>query len=366
MKQLNILNNYFIMWIFMEIKEKMDSLRNYFHGKKVLVAFSGGADSTLLALVAKEEAKEALAVTVDNGVMPPECIQKAEQIAGKIGITHQILKMNFLKDPAFGKNPPNRCYICKNKIYHQLKKISKEYHFDFVADGTNISDLLEDRPGIIVNIEKNIKTPLVASELTAPEVRTILHDLGIDYHPSTTCFATRIPAGRIITPKKISRIAYAENLIRNLTRLNLVRVRDDEGLALIEVEDVNKLIDKGLLSHLDSELKAVGFKKVTIAIGSYGNSEKEMVVYKPCKDEKNKIMFETELPYSINISETCQELATLGSVKCSSEMGIAMLEIDERNITFFEKGKIVARKVKDMEDAQKILVKVLPCLRRQK
>lgn len=350
----------------MEIKEKMESLRNYFHGKKVIVAFSGGADSTLLALVAKEEADEALAVTVDNGLMPSECILKAEQIAGKIGIEHQLIKMNFLKDPDFEKNPPNRCYICKNKIYHKLKKISKEYQFDFVVDGTNISDLLEDRPGVMVNIEKNIKTPLVKSEFTTPEVRTILQEWEVDYHPSTTCFATRIATGGLITPKKISRIAYAENLIHNLTSLDVVRVRDDEGLALIEVEDVNKLIDKSLLTYLDSELKAIGFKKVAMDIGSYTTSQKEIVVYKPCKDEKNKIMFETELPYSINISETCQELETLGAVKCSPEMGIIMLEIDGRNITFFEKGKIVARKVKDRKDAQDVLVKVLPCLRRQK
>jgi pyridinium-3,5-biscarboxylic acid mononucleotide sulfurtransferase len=298
--------------------------------------------------------------------MPSDCIQKAEQIAGKIGIKHQTIRLNFLKDPSFEKNPPNRCYICKNKIYHQLQKIAAEYQFDFVADGTNISDLLEDRPGVMVNIEKNIKTPLIKSKLTAPEVRAVLHDLEVDYHPSTTCFATRITTGKMITPQKITRIAYAENLIRNLTHLNVIRVRDDEGLALIEVENVNKLIDKGLLSYLDSELKAVGFKKVTLDIGSYNNSEKEMVIYKPCKDEKNKIMFETELPYLINIPETCQQLETLGPVKCSSEMGIAMLEIDNRNITFFEKGKIVARKVKNPKDAQKVLTKILPCLRRQK
>jgi uncharacterized protein len=352
--------------MFMEIEAKLNSLRNYFRGKKVLVAFSGGADSTLLALVANDEAKEALAVTVDNGVMPPECMQRAEQIAQKIGIKHLILRENFLEDHAFEKNPPNRCYICKNKTYQQLKRMASDYQYDFVVDGTNISDLLEDRPGIMVNIEKNIRTPLVYSGLASQEVRTILHDWGVDYHPSTTCFATRIPTGSMITPQKISRIAYAENFIRNRADLDVVRVRDDEGLACIEVENVDKLIDKGLLHHLGSELKAIGFLKVTINIGSYGNSEKEMIVYKPCKHEKNKIMFETELPYQLNIPDTCHELETLGKVKCSSEMGIAMLELDGKNITLFDKGKIVARRVKDQKDAQELLTKVLPCIRRQK
>ena len=184
------------------------------------------------------------------------------------------------------------------------------------------------------------------------------------YNPSTTCFATRIPTGKTITSKKINRISYAENLIKNLTGLDVVLVRDDEGMASIEVKDVDKLIDRGLLHHLDLELKAVGFKRVTLDIGSYGDLKDEMVVYKPCKDEKNKIMFEIELPYQLNIGLTCCELETMGKVKCSKEMGIAMLEMEGRNITLFAKGKIVARRVKDREDAQEVLLKILPCLRR--
>lgn len=350
----------------MEIQEKIGNLKDFFHDKKVIVAFSGGADSTLLALIARDEAKEALAVTVDNGVMPTECIQKAEQIAEKIGIKHQTLTNNFLEDPSFEINPPNRCYICKNKIYQQLEKMASDYHYDFVTDGTNISDLLEDRPGILVNIEKNIKTPLVKYGFTSQEVRTILQDMNVEYHPSTTCLATRIPTGEMITTKKINRINYAENLINNLTGLDVVRVRDNEGIALIEVENVNKLIDKAILHHLNSELKAVGFKKVTMDISSRGDSGTEMVVYKPCKDEKNKIMLETELPYRINITETCHELETLGEVKCSPKMGVALLESDGRNVTLFDKGKIVARRVKDKKDAQNLLIRVLPCIRRQK
>lgn len=349
----------------MELERKLDNLKTFFNNKKVVVAFSGGADSTLLALLAKAHAKEALAVTVDNGVMPSGCIDKAEEIAQKIGIKHRIITMNFLEDPSFEKNPPNRCYICRNRMYQQIEKIASDYHYDLVVDGTNISDLLEDRPGIMVNIEKKIQTPLVRYGFTSQDVRTILREWKIDYHPSTTCFATRIPSGRIITPKKIHRIAYAENLIRNLTGLSVVRVRDDEGLACIEVESIEKFIDKVPLDYLDSELKSIGFKKVTLNIVDYGTSKNEIVVYKPCKHEKNRIMFEIELPYQLNILLTCQELENLGEVKCSPEMGLAMLEVDGRNITLFEKGKIIARRVKDQEDAWNLLTKILPCICRQ-
>ncbi|MDO5834957.1 MAG: ATP-dependent sacrificial sulfur transferase LarE [Methanobacterium sp.] len=347
----------------MDIQIKIDHLRNHLHGKKVLVAFSGGADSTLLALLVKEEAKEALAVTMDNGLLPANCIQEAEQIAQKIGIKHRVIRGNYLKDPAFEVNPPNRCYICKKKMYQKLEKIARDEHFDGVIDGSNISDLLEDRPGIGLNLEKNIEMPLIRSEITSQEVRKVLKQLNMDYNPSTTCLATRIPTGKTITTQKINRINYAENLIKNLTGLTIVRVRDDDEFALIEVKNIDKLVDKAILDHIDSELKTLGFKRVALDIGGYDVKD-EMVIYKPCKDAKNKIMFETELPYQINIPLTCQELGKLGKVKCSSEMGVAMLEMGEKNITIFSKGKIVARRVKDREDAQELLLKVLPCLRR--
>lgn len=352
--------------MFMELKKKLDTLKDFFHGKKVIVAFSGGADSTLLALIAKNEAKDSLAVTVDNGVMPPEFMKNAQEIAQKIGINHLVIQENFLDDLNFRTNPPNRCYICRKKMYQQLEKLLSDYCYDFVVDGTNISDLMEDRPGTLVNIEKNIKTPLVRVGLTSEEVRAILHKWRVNYNPSTTCLATRIPTRKTITPQKINRINYAENFIRNLTSLDVVRVRDDDGVAYIEVGDVDKLQDNVLLDSLNFELKKIGFEKVDQNIGSYADSKKETVVYRPCKSEKNRIILEIELPYQLNILDTCHELESLGEVKCSPEMGIVRLEFDGLSITLFAKGKIVARGLKDQKDGKKLLTLVLPCIRRQR
>jgi len=347
----------------MELEAKLGQLEDYLKNMKVLVAFSGGADSSLVAYIASKVSKESLAVTVDNGVMPSDCIGNAIKIAKAIGIKHSVVEEDYLSDESFRSNPPNRCYICKNKMYSKLMKIADEKNLE-VVDGTNITDLLEDRPGIMVNYGKNIKSPLVKSGFTVEDVRNALEILNIDYSKSTTCMATRISKNSEITPKKINRINYAESLLNGLSGSDVVRVRDQNGVALIELGNVDKILNTGILNHVDSELKAVGFKRVTLDIGGYGNSKKDIVIYKPCKDEKHKIMFETELPYTINIEETCKQLENLGNVKCSLEMGIAMLEIQERNITVFKTGKIVARRVVDKDDAENLLIKVLPSIRR--
>jgi uncharacterized protein len=347
----------------MEVEVKLEKLKDYLKNRKLLVAFSGGADSSLIAFIAHKMSKESIAVTIDNGVMPSDFIGNAMKIAKEIGIEHTVIKDDFLEDEAFRSNPRNRCYICKNKMYTKLMDIAEEDNFE-VVDGTNITDLLEDRPGIMVNYNKNIKSPLVIAGFTSDDVKNVLESLKIDYSKSTTCMATRISKNSEITPKKINRINYAESLLKGLSGSEIVRVRDRDGVALIELENIGKILKSGILNHIDSELKAVGFKKVTLDIGEYGNSKKELVVYKPCKDEEHKIMFETELPYTINIKETCEQLKTIGNVKCSVEMGIAMLEIEDRNVTVFKTGKVVARRVINKEDAEKLLTEVLPSIRR--
>ncbi len=347
----------------MELEAKLQNLKGYLKDKKLLIAFSGGRDSSLVAAIASNVSQDPLAVTVDNGVMPSEFIIKSTEIARKIGIKHMVVKENYLEDTSFRSNPPNRCYICKNKMYSKLVEIAMENNLEIV-DGTNITDLLEDRPGILVNYDLNIKSPLVKAGFTEENVRDALIKLKIDYSTSTTCMATRISKNSEITPKKINRLNYAESFLKGLSGSKIVRVRDQDGTAVLELENIEKLLNVGVLSHLDSELKAVGFKRVTIDIGGYGDSKKELVVYKPCKDEANKIMFETELPYTINIEKTCHELKKIGSVKCSVEMGIVMLETNGRNVTVFKNGKVVARKVKDQEDAEQLLIEVLPKIRR--
>ena len=349
----------------MDLEISLNKIRKYLKDKRIIIAFSGGADSTLLAKLAADFSCEAVAVTVDNGVLPKDCIVSAQRIAAKIGIPHHVLNENYLTDESFSSNPPQRCYICKNKMYDKLEEFAHSKNFEYIADGTNISDLLADRPGIMVNYQKKILTPLVYGGMTAEDVHDALKKFNLEYSSSTTCYATRIPTGSEITPKKINRISYAEALIKNITGEEIVRVRDDDGEARIEVSNVDSILNNEILIHISSELNAVGFKKVLLDVTGYVDSKKDNVIYKPCKDEANKIMFETELPFEINIQDTCKEMKELGEeVKCSIQMGVIMMELGGRNVTIFKKGKIVARRVKNREDARDLMVEVLPLIRR--
>ena len=348
----------------MDLDEKIKKVKNTMKGKDIVIAFSGGADSTMIAYLANKIADNVLAITFNNEIMPSTFLNDAKEIAKSIGIQHKIINQDFLEIDKFKENTTDRCYLCRNIMYSNIKKLANENGYETIVDGTNISDLLEDRPGIMVNYENNILSPLVTGGIEKEEVIEFLDIKNIKYSKSTTCLATRIKTGEEITGKKINRIKYGEDLLRNITKDDTVRVRDISNTAQIEVKDIEPLLNKNTLKLIESELKAVNFKKITLDIGTTQNEKKEIVIYKPCKDEANKIMFENELPYKIDISKTCPNLEKLGEVKCSKKMGVAMVDINNQNITIFENGKIVARKVKDKEDAQNILIEVLPLIRR--
>ncbi|MDI9437299.1 MAG: ATP-dependent sacrificial sulfur transferase LarE [Euryarchaeota archaeon] len=347
----------------MKLEDKFDQLKNYFQDHKVIIAFSGGSDSTLLAKIAERYSKEALAVTVDNGVMPAGFTKSAREIARKLGINHLIIEDDLLKNPDFSSNPPSRCYICKKNIHDRIGEVLQEKGFDWVADGTNLTDLFEDRPGVEVNYQENIKIPLVEVGLSSMEVKELLKDMKISYTPSTTCLATRIPSGSFLSMNKLRRIDYAEKFLKNLSDTDQLRVRDEDGTADIEMDYHN--LDNQTLSYIDSELKKIGFKKVTLNLAGYQTHKKDLVIYRPCQDSKNRIMFEAELPYPVDLEKSCEELKTIGTVKFSSDMGVALIKLDGVNITLFSKGKIVARNVKDRNHAEDILYQIMPHIRRR-
>ena len=152
---MNILKN--------EIDEILQNLRRY---EKILVAMSGGVDSSLVALLAKKAVGEnAMAVTVDTIALPTEEIDYAKRISKKIGIKHITVNMNEMPNRIFSQNPSDRCYHCKKSIIKKLKQIAKKYNMKIIADGTNLDDLKTHRPGALALIEEKILSPLAEADL---------------------------------------------------------------------------------------------------------------------------------------------------------------------------------------------------------
>ncbi|MGL4670459.1 MAG: ATP-dependent sacrificial sulfur transferase LarE [Methanobacteriaceae archaeon] len=349
----------------MNLEEKIEKVKLILKGKKVAIAFSGGADSTLIAIIAKEVCNDVLAITFNNGLMPSSFLANSKKIAREIGINQEIINKDLMENESFIENNTNKCFICRSEMYNSIINLANGKGFDTVIDGTNISDLLEDRPGILVNYEKGIKSPLVEAGIEKKDVKTYINELNINYSKITSCLGTRIKTGQKITVKKINRIKYGEELIKSITKEENVRVRDDNGIATIELENIEPLLKLSALKLIEAELKAVSFKKVNLNISTSQSSQNDLVIYQPCKDENGKVMFENEVPYQINLKETCNQLESLGDVKCSEKIGVAMLRIGDKNISIFEKGKIVARRVGTKEDAENLLKKILPLIRRK-
>lgn len=348
----------------MELKDKINKVIEIIKDKNIVLAFSGGSDSTLLASLCVKFCKDSIAVTIDNGLMPNDFINKTKDIANNLGIKHEIVKINMLDSEDFKSNNSKRCYICRSFMYSTIKKIGIDKNVDLVIDGNNISDFLENRPGLLVKFEENICSPLVDAGIENKDVVKYLNNMNIEYNKSTTCLATRIKTDTSLSLKNINRVNYCESLIKNISHCNLVKVRDKgDDVAEIEIDDLNSILDLSKINLIINELKAVNFKKVLLNI-DYEKVEKDLVVYKPCKDVEGKVMVENQLPYTINLENTCPQLECLGNVKYSDKINVAMLNYKDMNISIFGNGKIVIRQADNVDDAKDTFIKVLPLIRR--
>jgi uncharacterized protein len=250
--------------------------------RSLLVAFSGGVDSSVVtALAYRALGDKVLAVTVNSPLLPVLELKDAKEMAERIGVKHVVVELDELGIPGFRSNPTDRCYLCKKYRFEQLKALADKEGFLTVADGTNVSDLSQYRPGLKALRELGVYSPLLEAGLSKEDTREIarLLALPIAEKPASACLASRVPYGEELTQKRLRRIEEAEDFIKNCLGVKILRVRDHGDLARIEVgESERKLLYNEESMRLIAErLKSLGYKFVTMDLegyrfGSYDNN----------------------------------------------------------------------------------------------
>jgi len=256
------------------LEEKLSNIISFLEGKNVIVAFSGGVDSSLLAFLSKKYAKETLLITEKSILYPEEEIDEASQFARKYGINHMIIERNPLKNEEFQCNPSNRCYICKTGLYNDIIEIKNTKSFDVILDGSNIDDLSDYRPGMQALKELKIYTPYIDYNINKNEIREIsrFYNLDVQAKPSMACFSSRIPYGQIITEEKLTMIREAERFLKDRFNLKQLRVRlHENNLGRIEFlqSDLPKVLTEENMELIRNELKNIGFIYVTIDLAGF-------------------------------------------------------------------------------------------------
>jgi len=248
---------------------KLDDLVNWFEGKnKVMIALSGGVDSALVAYAAFQKlGNSAIAVTADYKTLSEEELQTAKQICSEIGIQQFLLDYNELENEEFIKNDSNRCFHCRLELGDHLIELAKEHDIQIIVDGTNLDDLGDYRPGIEALKQNGIRSPLVETNFSKSQIRDTAKFVGLSVFdkPSNSCLASRIPWGQRVTAEKLTRIEFAETIVKQLTKIRQVRVRDLDGSAKIEVDsEMIHVFNDGVLKQIIEKLKMIGFTAVEV------------------------------------------------------------------------------------------------------
>ena len=249
--------------------DSLENLVNWFDGKnKVMIALSGGVDSALVAYAAFQKlGNSAIAVTADYKTLSAEELGTAKQICSEIGIQQLLLDYSELENEDFTKNDSDRCFHCRMELGDHLIKLAKEHNVEIIVDGTNLDDLGDYRPGIKALKQNGIRSPLVETHFSKSTIRKIAKQVGLSVYdkPSNSCLASRIPWGQRVTAEKLTRIEFGETIVKQLTNVKQVRVRDIDGSAKIEVEkQMISRLDQNVLKQITEKLMMIGFTSVEV------------------------------------------------------------------------------------------------------
>lgn len=239
----------------------------------LMVAFSGGVDSSFVLKVAHETAgSRVLALTTTSPTMPDEDLVSAREIAELIGARHLIIGSNELEIPGYAENPLNRCYLCKHNLFTVCEQKAAELGIEHIVDGLNLDDLHDYRPGMQAASEKRVRHPLVEAELTKNEIRQLSKMMGLPTwdRPASPCLSSRFPYGTQITLERLQQVSGGEKLLKSLG-FKIVRVRYHGEVARLEVgrEEMARLLDPQIVEVLSREFRKLGFRFVTLDLAGF-------------------------------------------------------------------------------------------------
>jgi uncharacterized protein len=256
------------------LESKLHQLRQIFSEmEQVLIAYSGGIDSTLVTKIAYDVlGGKALAVTAVSASLLPEDLEEARQQASQIGVAHELVTTQELDNPNYTANPVNRCYFCKSELHDTLRPLALARGYPYVVDGINADDLQDYRPGIQAAQERGARSPLAEVGLSKPEVRALAKSLGLACwdKPAQPCLSSRFPYGEEITITKLQRVGRAERYLRQLGYTQL-RVRSEADTARIELpaEQLVTFVQTTDLPLLVQALQSYGFTYVTLDLEGF-------------------------------------------------------------------------------------------------
>lgn len=258
-----------------ELAAKRDALLALVGGyTSCAVAFSGGVDSAVVAQAARLALGDrALAVTGVSASLAEGELQAAADLAAHIGIRHQVLDTQEFADPNYLRNAPDRCFHCKTELYTQLTRIAEKLGVRVIANGLNLDDRGDYRPGMLAAQDHEVRSPLMECGITKDEVRQLAAHWGLPVwdKPATPCLSSRIAYGEQVTPQRVAMIDRAEQFLR-ATGLREVRVRYHAGdLARVEVAcaDLHRLAEDGFRRALVAHLRSLGFKFITVDLEGF-------------------------------------------------------------------------------------------------
>jgi uncharacterized protein len=239
----------------------------------LLVAYSGGVDSSYLAHVATEELGDrALCVTGDSPSLSAQQREQAAEIARRFGFRHEIIRTEEMADANYTANPSNRCYFCKTELYSKLAPAAAARGFRFVVDGSTTDDLGDYRPGRAAAAEHGVRSPLVEAGMSKEDVRALSRRAGLPTWdaPASPCLSSRIAYGTQVTIKRLREVETGEEIMRELG-FREFRVRHHDELVRLEVapSELGRALDRDVVDELARRFRALGFRYVTLDLHGY-------------------------------------------------------------------------------------------------